>query len=288
MAFLCADIFPSNLVEEQPLCSLTGTFEAMHASIGEVVLSSRTPLDLSQCRIFFFSHSYVIPSRDGGFGKLEFIPCPPLSSLEWPIPDTWSVISLKTKMASDIHTSLKYSKASRTGGLSWFFPIHIFAHMFHAIPCTNTPKMFICKRVDGVQMQSLLGDNWDVMEGVHKNDMFRCKVVESSVSFLFLQARSTLYLRFHYERWMKKHGLWVPLQASDEEITPIELCVLMPNGSTETISASKYWTLSNVREHFSIMGFDNVERSFKIKKMKVIFKLYIATLFYEFLVFNIS
>ena len=83
------DIFPSSLIEEQPLRSLSGTFLALHATIGNVVIAGTTPLDLAQNRIFFYSHNYIIPKHNGAYGRLEPIIAPSLQSSEWPESDVW-------------------------------------------------------------------------------------------------------------------------------------------------------------------------------------------------------
>ena len=72
------DIFPSSLIEEQPLRCLLGTFLTLHATIENIVLAGTTPLDLAQRRIFFYSHNYIVPKHNGGYGKLEPIIAPSL------------------------------------------------------------------------------------------------------------------------------------------------------------------------------------------------------------------
>ena len=211
LPFFHVDIFPSTLIEEQPLRSLSGTFLALHATIGKVVLDGRTPSDLAQGRIFFYSHTYIIPRHDGGYGKLEPIPSPSLQSSEWPKPDVWSVMALKHKIVSDIHASLKFGKASRSVGLSWCCPIHVFVHMFCTFPFTQAPTMFVCKEVDHEALDFLLGDKWDSVEGMHDGDIYRCNIAHSRISLRYLKLRTTLYIRFHYERWMKKRSKWIPL-----------------------------------------------------------------------------
>ena len=140
-----SDIFPSNLVEEQPLRSLTSKFYGMHAHVGSLIFHDVISSILSNERIFFYSHNYSVPREDGGFGCLEEIPLPLLSSQEWPTPDAWTVISLKKRMANDTLASLQYTQASKSVHLNWACPIHVFARMFHAMNCHETPTMYICK-----------------------------------------------------------------------------------------------------------------------------------------------
>ena len=76
--FFVIEIFPSSLIEEQSLRCLSGTLLALHATIGNIVLACLTPLDLAQGMIFFYSHNYIIPKHDGGYGKLKPIIAPSL------------------------------------------------------------------------------------------------------------------------------------------------------------------------------------------------------------------
>ncbi|KAI5070311.1 hypothetical protein GOP47_0014654 [Adiantum capillus-veneris] len=60
-------IFSSNLVEDQPIKSLTGTFNALHADIDVMMLPNSPPLILQQCKIFFYSHTYVVLALKDGY-----------------------------------------------------------------------------------------------------------------------------------------------------------------------------------------------------------------------------
>lgn len=107
------------------------------------------------------------------------------------------------------------------------------------------------------------------MEGVHNGDRFRCNVGSSGIGLRYLKARTTLYIRFHYERWMCKIGKWIPLQ-SFEEIFCFDVVVNMPNGVAETVQVSKHWTLRNLREHLIIMGMEDAHTGkFQLHRHKV-------------------
>ena len=245
-------------------------FTAVHADIGVSVYPHLSPAALVQMRVFFYSHSYVVPTSVDGFGKLEPIPHHSLLSLEWPQPDLWSIASLKQKMVLDIHNSLKYTRASRSVGLSWCFPSHCFAYIFKELPFVETCTMFVCKDVHYKMLGCLLDETWGIVEGMHNADRYRCQVGEYGIGMRYLKSRMTLYMRFHYDRWMCKLGVWVPLQSVDANITPFEITVSMVNDVLETIQVSKHWTLSNVREHLNIMGFEDMEGAqFRIQGHKV-------------------
>ena len=67
--------------------------------------------------------------------------------------------------------------------------------------------MFVCKKVVVEHMVCLFGEEWNTIEGEHKNDRFMCNVIESIVSFRYVKAHMTLYIHFSYECWMKKNNL---------------------------------------------------------------------------------
>ncbi len=94
---------------------------------------------------------------------------------------------------------------------------------------------------------------------MHNADRYQCQVGEYGIGMHYLKSRMTLYIRFHYDHWMCKLGVWVPLQSTDANITPFEITVSMVNDILETIQVSEHWTLSNVREHLTIMGFQVIE-----------------------------
>lgn len=134
--------------------------------------------------MFFYVHSYVVPKKDGDFGRIEEIHTPLLSSHEWPTPDPWILFSLTTKMFNDVLALLKYNRASRLVHLHWTFPIHEFAYIFCDLTCNETYTMYTCKGVSGEELLNLFGEGWwDVIEGMFKEEPYKCNVVPSTVSF---------------------------------------------------------------------------------------------------------
>ena len=264
------------MVEEQPLRSLTGKFYGMHSHVGSLIFRDVMPSILSNEGIFFYSHNYSVPREDGGYGCLEEIPLPLLSSQEWPTPDAWTVISLKTRMANDILASLKYTQASKSVRLNWACPIHVFACMFHAMNCHETPTMYVCKGASAQELSDLFGDGWDIVEGVLKDEHFKCNVVSTSISFRFLKARSALSISFRYERWHWKRNAWVSLQAPEEAIEAIDLYISCASIGVQNIKVRQSWSLSNVRDHFLNMGFEGLHSaSFKLNGRKVMLFMFL-------------
>ena len=179
-------------------------------------------------------------------------------------------MALKQKIVSDIHVSLKFGKASRSVGLSWCCPIHVFVHIFHTLPFTEAPTMFVCKEILHEPLDILLGKKWDIVEGLHDGDIYRCKVAQSGISMRYLKLQTTLYICFYYERWMQKGSKWIPLQVSEEVVDHFDITVTLNNNIIETVRTSKHWSLTNVRDHLKIMGGEDVgDYHFKLKRCKV-------------------
>ena len=97
---------------------------------------------------------------------------------------------------------------------------------FNGFTLLKTPTMFVCKKIEAEHMVCLFGEQWSTVEGEHKNDIFMCNVIESSISFRYVKARMMLYIRFSYERWMKKNNSWVPLQAEKQPILPLQISII--------------------------------------------------------------
>lgn len=88
--------------------------------------------------------------------------------------------------------------------------------------------MFMCKTITCEDMLHLLGEKWDTIEGEQKNDIFKCNIIESTICLIYAKAHATLYIIFSYARWMMKINVWVPLQAEENAIASIPVCVRLP------------------------------------------------------------
>ncbi len=139
------DVFPSSLVEEQLLSCLSGTFTAMHASLGDMLFPNTTASNLTRQRVLFYTHKYIVPTNEQGYRQLQPLEAATLHSIEWPKPDAFTVMFLKAKIVADVRASLKFGKASRSVGLGWFCPAHVFASIFRCLPFHYTNTMFVCK-----------------------------------------------------------------------------------------------------------------------------------------------
>ena len=80
----------------------------------------------------------------------------------------------------------------------------------------------------------------------------------------------TLYIRFSYERWMKKNNSWIPLQAEKRPVLPLHISITLPSDTMEIVSATTDQSLFNVKEHLNIIGAEDVSNAmFKIKGKKI-------------------
>ena len=61
--------------------------------------------------------------------------------------------------------------------------------------CKETPAMFACKSANAQELADLFGDGWDMVEGVLKDENFKCNVVISSARFLQI-LESTIYFKY--------------------------------------------------------------------------------------------
>ena len=278
------DVFPSSLVEEQPLSCLSGTFTAMHASLGNMLFPNTSASNLAQQRVFFYTHKYIVPTNEQGYGELQPLEAITLHSMEWPKPDAFTVMSLKAKIIADVRASLKFGKASRSVGLGWCCPAHVFANIFGSLPFHHTSTMYVCKDLNYNTLEAIFGEKWGYLEGLHNGDRFRCQVGSFAIAIRFIKVRSTLYMRYFYERWMCKLGEWIPLQSMDATIEAFDIAIKLSSGAVETIQVNKHWTLANVREHLVLMGLEHGEATkFCIGRRKVngFFSLnYIISMFF--------
>ena len=264
------DVFPSSLVEEQPLSCLSGTFTAMHASLGNMLFSNTIASNLARQRVFFYTHKYIVPKDEQGYGKLQSLEVTTLRSMEWPKLDALTVMSFKAKIVADIRASLKFGKASRSVGLGWCCPPHVFADIFGSLPFHHTSTMYVCKDVHYDTLEAILGEKWGYLQGLHNGDRFRCQVGSLGIAIRFIKVRSTLYFRYFYERWMCKLGDWIPLQCTNSTIEAFEISIKLSSGAIENVQVNKHWTLANVREHLVIMGIEHAEGTkFHIGRRKV-------------------
>ena len=129
--------------------------------------------------------------------------------------------------------------------------------------------MFVCKDVHYDALEAILGEKWGYSEGLHNGDHF-LHFGAFGIAIRFCKVRSTLYVRYFYERWMCKLGEWIPLQSTDIAIEAFDIAIKLPSGAVEIVQVNKHWTLANVQEHLLLMGLEHGEATkFRVGRRKV-------------------
>ena len=89
----------------------------MHASLGDMLFPNTTASNLARQRVFFYTNKYIVPTDEQGYGELQPLEAATLHSMEWPKPNAFTIMSLKSKIVADVRASLKFGKASGFVGL---------------------------------------------------------------------------------------------------------------------------------------------------------------------------
>lgn len=112
--------------------SFTGAFEDIHVDFGELLYSGCTGSELVTRQIFLFNATYVLPRRDG-CGKLVPIKAPTLDSIDWPLPDSYTLVAFKQRIEVDVQALMKCTYGSQKATMRWFVPLHVFVYIFHSV-----------------------------------------------------------------------------------------------------------------------------------------------------------
>ncbi len=185
----------------------------MHESLGDMLFSNTLASSLARQRVYFHTHKYIVPTDEQGYGELQPLEAATLRSMEWPKPDAFTVLSLKAKIVFDVRASLKFGKASRSVGLGWCCPAHVFANIFGSLPFHHTNTMNACKDLHYDTLEAILGEKWGYLEGLHNEDRFRCQVGCFIIAIRFIKVRSTLYVQAWWMHSIAIHqcynwGIW--------------------------------------------------------------------------------
>lgn len=257
-------MFPSTAVEWQPVESLSGTFQAMHKALSDVMYPNEPASFFNKNGLFVYFAKYHVPSREGDYGMLEYIPVPCLSSIDWRVPDQATISSFKAKLSEDIQKAMTPGRISRRIRIQWFFPIHVFAACFKSMELHKTKTMWLNRRLPEGEMDLVLGDVWKVKESFHLGDIIRCKASPNSLSISYQITRQSLVLGYDYRRWKKRLDTWVPLD-SEENCPEFELEVkVAPFEEPRKLVVNANWTLKDVRESLEFLEETTSAYRFKV------------------------
>ena len=244
-----ADIFPSNFEEWEPVESFTGTFEAIHVDFGELIYFGCLSSELVSRGIFFFSHTYVTPRRDG-YGNLTPIQSPSLDSLEWPMPDNALIVATKRRMEVDVHAAMKCTYGSHKATVTWFVPLHVFVHVFRLQSIHRIPTMWICKG-DGA-LNSFLAAVWETKVVIHQGDKIKCSVIGELLVFRYHIAKQSLSMVFSYRRWKQTRGVWEALDSDVSVQEAIELQIFLSDNVVHDNAINNNWNLGHLCEYLNL------------------------------------
>lgn len=205
--------------------------------------------------VFFYENTYVVPSGRG-WGKLEPLDVPSISSPHWPIPDNITLESFRRRLYMDVHTSLKCTYGSHRASLGWFMPLHVFAHIFSSIGAHKTPTMWVCKDAVHMALDKFLHAGWNTKEVHHQGDNIRCSVIMDKIVARYHIGKQNFTMVYPYRRWKRTRNEWEPLDSDEYEREEIQLNVFMHDNEMHTITVNEDWHLGHLREyiamHFSL------------------------------------
>ena len=244
---LDAYIFLSDFVEWEPIEALTGTFQALHADFGKLIYHGVSASELLEQDIFFYDREYIVPTSRNGWGKLEPLPTPTISSPDWQIPDKVSVGLTCRRIAFDILNAMKCTYGSHRASIGMHLPLNMFVHLFHRWEVHRTPTMWIAKG-EGALSQCL-PRTWNSKVVQHNGDTIRCCVVEEKVVVRYHIGRQQLTISFPYRRWKQSAGQWDPLDSDLTNTEQVELHVCMESDEVHDFVVNDNWSLANLREY---------------------------------------
>ena len=258
------DVFPSTAIEWQPVESLTGTFQAIHKGLADIMYPGQPPSFYSANGLFVYFAEYKVPSREGGYGGLKDLPVPCLNSLDWSVPDQATLSSFKAKLSDDIQKAMTPGRISRRIRIQWFLPLHVFVACFRSTELQRTKIMWLNRRLNETDLDSVLGDAWKSKESFHLGDTIRCTVNSNSLSISYQINRQSLVLGYDYRRWKRRLGTWVPLD-SEENCPEFELEIkVAPFDEPRKLIVTANWTLKDVRQSLEFLDNTTLDYRFKV------------------------
>lgn len=129
--------------------------------------------------ILFYEHTYIVLTTTNGWGKLVPTSAPPLTSPQWPIPDTSSVALTSSRIRKNVQNAMKCTYGSHRATITCYMPIHIFVHFLHASDTHCTPTMWISKGKEA--LSHFLSPAWDSKIVQHNGDTIKCSVMVEKV-----------------------------------------------------------------------------------------------------------
>ena len=109
---------------------LIGIFNIIHSHIGQLQYDGRSGQMLTNTGIFFYDHFYRLHDNKNSKGSLHKISLQSdWNYMDWPIPDTSVLESVKSKLYKDVQRSLRGSIATKIVKIVMFMPITVFVRL---------------------------------------------------------------------------------------------------------------------------------------------------------------
>ena len=163
--------------------SISGKLIVYHTEMGSILYSGKLASALALEGIFFYDSLYILPTSQHQYGKLQQLPPPTLSSIEWPRLNPDIAASYKRRFVCDIQNAMNASTGAKGVHLSWLLPISCFVHFFAS--CTGLKKTkftYTCKDFDQEWLDTTLGLDWDTKTSYGKETV-QCIVTLQDVVF---------------------------------------------------------------------------------------------------------
>lgn len=263
------DLYPSSYEEWQPVKSIVGVINTIHAFIGEQQYHGRLHSELARSGIFFYDHFYNI-NRSLTQGELEYLPLPSFISTEWPLPSSNISEAFRCKLFNEVQKGLKPNNPSRFVKIKVSMPIDVFVDFFASCPIAPKNTMLVCKNMETDIILEFLDKGWDKKSS---NNII-CEVDSKTVSVKYMIKTQNFILSYYYTRSHFVHGNKVALDRNqgDININPIMHIDILVNNQVQTvISLGRECTLQQLRQ--DLINEDEVDLpdkfAFKINTQKV-------------------
>lgn len=262
-------MFPSTCIEWQPVESFSGTFQAIHRDLSDILYPDASMAFFHMNGLYVYYANYIVPSRVGAYGEIEHLPIPCLTSLNWEIPDKATLTSFKSKLANDIQKAMTPGRISRRIKITWFIPLHVFVASFRMLQLQRTKTMWLNRRLPESDLESVLGDMWKSKETVHLGDIISCRASPNSLALSYHIPRQSLVLGFDYRRWRRYIGSWVPLD-SEENCPEFELEIkVQPFEDSRKLIVNANWTLKDIRDTLEFLDSLTSDHRFKLDGISI-------------------
>lgn len=216
----CTDLYPSNIIEWQPVECVLNILDIYHGCIGEELYKGRSKGSLAENGIFFFDHYYVPPKKKGDFGTLTKLALPDFKSGEWPLPSASTSESFRCKLFNEVQKCLKPNIASKQSRICLFMPITVFIDFFANAEVRISRTMFSVKVLDSESVLEFVDNGWNTktVNGI------TCSVQENSIACKYMIHSQNFIMTFYYRRWHYVSGQLTPLDQDMEDfiLNPIQ------------------------------------------------------------------